>query len=155
MEEKRCPECNGLVSSDMKTCPHCGFQLQQSLPIQQNQSPKLKLIGILMCVVAIICFFIGINCITSDRYKFYKYHLEECIDGYNDCKRDAEFAYDLYYRQTYERLADSYKDMMKEDRAKIWGRRIGAIVLCGGGVGLLMYGVILIKKEGSIDNGTH
>lgn len=145
MEEKRCPECGGIITADVKICPHCGFPLQPAKPVYQKLISNWKLIGVFMCVAAIICFILGVKCVKNDSYEFYEEHLQTCIDGYNDCKWEADHAM-AQFRSTYQRLADSYEDMIKSDRIELWKYRIGAMALCGVGAGLLLFGVINFKK---------
>ena len=81
----------------------------------------------------------------NDTYAFYEEHLQTCIDGYNDCLWESEHAM-MQFRSTYKNLADSYAEMIRDDRIELWKYRIGAMVLCGVGAGLMLFGVINFKK---------
>ena len=51
----------------------------------------------------------------------------------------------------YERIADTYEDMMDDDLKKIWQYRIGAIVSCSVGAIFVFSGIKNMRdsKEGS------
>ena len=107
-------------------------------------------LGVVLCVVAVICFIVGVKRIANDDYAFYSEHYRECVEGYEDAKREAESAGWLL-KSGYERIADTYEDMMDDDLKKIWQYRIGAIVSCSVGAIFVFSGIKNMRdsKEGS------
>lgn len=52
----KCPECGGKVSSDAKTCLHCGYNMenvdiQKNIEEQQEHKSDNKNIIILICII--------------------------------------------------------------------------------------------------------
>ena len=79
MAARNCPECGGLVASTINVCPHCGYQLEDTLSPEnsKNNTPKGAPRGenpynsIALSIVAFIfCWPFGlvsiIYCIKSD-----------------------------------------------------------------------------------------
>ena len=149
-----CPECGASIDANSTVCTECGFPLKPSKLETPATSKGLKLpkmqLGIVLCVVAVICFIVGIKRITNDNYDFYTEHYRECVEGYEDAKREADSAGWLL-KSGYERIADTYEDMMDDDLKKIWQYRIGAIVSCSVGAILVFSGIKNMRdsKEGS------
>lgn len=149
-----CPECGASIDANSTVCTECGFPLKPSKLETSATSKGLKLpkmqLGIVLCVVAVICFIVGIKRITNDNYDFYTEHYRECVEGYEDAKREADSAGWLL-KSGYERIADTYEDMMDDDLKKIWQYRIGAIVSCSAGAIMVFFGIKNIRdgKEGS------
>ncbi len=159
MEEKRiCPECKANISNHDKTCPFCGFPLDDSRDFSEIKNNSIskksfstkQIVGMVMCVAALVCIIIGITRITNDTYKFYKEHLNECMDAYGEVKAEANHSYG-WFSSTYDWIADNYEDMIAEDRKELWSYRIQAIVLCGAGAVLIALGVPKIKQGGEND----
>lgn len=149
-----CPECGVSIEADSAVCTECGFPLKSSKPETSTVSKGLKLpkmqLGVVLCVIAVICFIVGVKRIANDDYAFYTEHYKECVEGYEDAKREAKDAGWLL-KSGYERITDTYEDMMDDDLKKIWQYRIGAIVLCSTGVILAFFGIKNMRddKEGS------
>jgi ribosomal protein L37E len=153
-----CPECGAPIESISTVCSECGFpiekpQVERTVVVKKPALPA-KQLGIVFCVVAVICFIIGITRIANDDYAFYSGHYKECAEGYEDATREANTAGWLL-QGTYEYIADSYQDMMNDDLKKIWTFRIEATVLCAAGVVLIIFGVKKIKKNTGGTNGTN
>lgn len=149
-----CPECGASIEASSTVCSECGFPLKSPKPEAPAVSKWLKLpkmqLGVVLCVVAVICFIVGVKRIANDDYAFYSEHYRECVEGYEDAKREAESAGWLL-KSGYERIADTYEDMMDDDLKKIWQYRIGAIVSCSVGAILVFSGIKNMRdsKEGS------
>ena len=155
-----CPECGKEgVSDSAKMCPNCGFPINkndntqveitqsegatQSIAMQGKKNNKI--IGIIMCIIACICFVVAISNITSDDYNLYLEHYEDCLEGYEECIYKA-IVESGYLRSSYQILADNYKDMCDADMVEIWKFR-GAAIICGvGGVVLVIIGAKKIKE---------
>ena len=149
-----CPECGASIDASSTVCVECGFPLKSSKPEAPAVSKSLKLpkkqLGVALCVVAVICFIVGVKRIVNDDYAFYSEHYGECVAGYEDAKREAESA-GWMLKSGYESIADTYEDMIEDDLKKIWQYRIGAIVSCSAGAIMVFFGIKNIRdgKEGS------
>ena len=149
-----CPECGASIEANSTVCTECGFPLKSSKPEAPAVSKGLKLpkvqLSVVLCVVAVICFIVGVKRIANDDYAFYSEHYRECVEGYEDAKREAESAGWLL-KSGYERIADTYEDMMDDDLKKIWQYRFGAIILCSSGAILVFFSIKNMRdgKEGS------
>lgn len=131
------------MSDDIEKCPECGFPIKPkantmvTAPTLEMAKPRKivlkpvhkRIIGVALIVVSLILIIVGIVQVTNDRYNFYKEHYQECLDGYNDCMREARNS-SGWFSSSYKSIADSYTRMMNEDNAEIWKYRITAIV-CG------------------------
>ena len=120
-----CPECGASIEASSTVCSECGFPLKSPKPEAPAVSKWLKLPKMQLGVVL-------------------------CVEGYEDAKREAESAGWLL-KSGYERIADTYEDMMDDDLKKIWQYRIGAIVSCSVGAILVFSGIKNMRdsKEGS------
>lgn len=150
-----CKQCGKQIPDDSIFCPLCGSSTNQlssnthgskeNIPSgisnsrAKNRTARLSekishfnplvrvSISIGLLIVAIICIFQGINSLSSEDYSFYSEHYEDCMEGYEECMDEAKYAGYLL-ESSYERLADQYLDMAKDDMAKIWNIRIKTIV---------------------------
>ena len=158
MEQTRfCPECNAEIDAAVSTCPSCGYPLEATATpfepaVQTKVTGNKRIIGMVMCIAALICIIIGITRVTNSSYRFYEQHLSDCLDGYADVKASAVHA-PAMFAYTYQLLAESYEDMIEKDRKELWSYRIQAIVYCGAGAVLAVLGVPKLKQE-EYSNGT-
>ena len=152
-----CPECGASIEASSTVCTECGFPLKSLKPEAPAVSKGLKLpkmqLGVVLCVVAVVFFIVGIKRIANDNYAFYSEHYKECVEGYEDAKREAKGAGWLL-KSGYERIADTYEDMMDDDLKKIWQYRIGAIVLCSTGTILVFFGIKNMRDGKEDSDGT-
>lgn len=152
MEEMRkCPECDNEVHEGMIVCPNCGYELLTDKKNELTKS-KRKAIGLVMIVVACICFVWGVIQLTNESYKFYQQHLQECIDARieaRDAAEDVNAGYLTgYLLSTYDDIDESYAEMIEDDEKEIWNYRIKAMIGCAGGVILLLIGLgAALRKE--------
>lgn len=100
-----------------------------------------------MCIIGCILLVIAVTRITNDKYKFYKQHYQECIDGYNDAKSAANSYRSIFFSSSYNSIASSYKDMADDDSKELWKFRIQAIVFFCSGCLLIICGYKNYKKE--------
>lgn len=150
-----CKQCGKQIPDDSIFCPLCGsstnqlssstYAPEENVPSSMGNSraktkttrlsekithfnPLVRVsISISLLIMAIVCIFQGINSLSSEDYSFYSEHYEECMEGYEECIDEAKYAGYLL-KSSYERLADKYLEMAKEDMAKIWNMRIKSIV---------------------------
>ena len=73
-----CPECGASIEASSTVCSECGFPLKSPKPEAPAVSKWLKLpkmqLGVVLCVVAVICFIVGVKRIANDGYAFYSDH---------------------------------------------------------------------------------
>ena len=149
-----CPECGASIEASSTVCSECGFPLKSPKPEAPAVSKWLKLpkmqLGVVLCVVAVICFIVGVKRIANDDYAFYSEHYRECVEGYEDAKREAESAGWLL-NSGYESLSVTYVDLLDDVLKIIWLYRIGAFVSCSVGAILVFSGIKNMRdsKEGS------
>lgn len=160
-----CKNCGKQIPEDSIFCPSCGAttgvqgnmdnrtngsQINDSkkrslgIALQKIDPSIRKIISGALSLIAIILVVQGIRTVTSDDYDFYCEHYAECMEGYDDCKDEALTAGYLL-RSTYERLADDYMKMAKEDQAKLWGMRMKAIVFMVVAVGVIVFAFYLFQ----------
>jgi len=153
-----CPDCGTAIDHESSACKECGFPIEKqkaetAIAAKKTRIPA-KPLGIALCVVAVICFIVGITRITNDKYTFWSEHYQECMDGYEDCKSEARTAGPLF-KDSYQNLAESWKDMADRSLEKIWKYRIEAIVLCSFGVVFVIFGIMQLKRNEENANGAH
>lgn len=157
----KCPECGNELEDNVRICPNCGFEIrvfdkaiQKNTAIKSVISGNRRIVGIVLCVLALGLIFGGFKTIQNDEYIFYKQHYQECMDGYADTKAEGESYANAYFKSTYNDLADEYEKMAQGDSKKI--RRyqfqagvfyLGGIVLGGAGC----YLIIKRKKANGVD----
>lgn len=154
-----CPECGASIETNSDVCPECGFPLKSQRPqvptVSKSHKPSKKQLGIAFCIVAVICFIIGITRVANDDYTFYSEHYQRCADGYQDAKREAARATGWLLKGGYEDIAEGYKDMMDDDMKELWSYRIQAIVLCSAGAVLAFFGIRNIRNDKEGSNATY
>lgn len=149
----KCPECGTEISDNTNVCTQCGYEIIKQNKLASDDKKEAivyknrKYISILMCLIGCILLAVSITRITSDEYKFYKQHYQDCMDGYADTKSIANSYSSGYFRDSYNYIASNYEDMAIEDRKRIWKFRIQAIGLLCGGCGLIICGYKIYKKK--------
>lgn len=154
----KCPECGNDVSDQANACPHCGYEMAvRNEPATEDKKEvpvHKKSISILMLIMGCVLLLLSITRVKNDDYKFYQYHYQECMDGYIEAKA-AAYSYSAgYFRDSYNSIASSFKELADDDKKEIWKFRIQAIALIGGGFVLIICGFCNYKK-GKNKNGTN
>lgn len=148
MEYSKCPECGQELQGEIGSCPDCGLPVKPELDStteKVNNSNK-KNIGILMCIIGLICCIFAFTRINSDDYDFYLEHYEDCMEGYQEAIGQAD-SYSGYFNIAYENIADEYKKMADADYIEIWKLRSQLIIPLGIGIILLLLGYYNIKTD--------
>lgn len=153
MEEKDnihiCVDCKSELYDGVSVCPYCGCPVSEESSNNGSQiNKKTKYIGIVLCIISIICFIVGIHKITNDDYAFYVEHRNECQDNLKEVQDIADSYNYGYFKSSYQDIADTYIDMISIDQKKIWTYRIETIIFCGVGATLLVLGLKKIKYKG-------
>lgn len=157
----KCPECGNELEDNVRTCPNCGFEIrvfdkaiQKNTAIKSVISGNRRIVGIVLCVLALGLIFGGFKTIQNDEYIFYKQHYQECMDGYADTKAEGESYANAYFKSTYNDLADEYEKMAQDDSKKIRRYQFQAGAFCLSGIVLGVAGCYLIikrKKTNGVD----
>ena len=149
-----CPECKNQISDKAETCPYCGVLLSDVISQNNNQdintisnySPKTKskALPIILLVVAVILIGYSIHNLTGRKYRFYKSHYQECMDGYFESSYEANsYSYGLL-KNGYESIASRYQEMAADDMKQINNIRIKSVIAIIIAVVLV---VISVKKQ--------
>ena len=143
-----CPECGAELESEVQSCPECGYPISKedsstSKSTKSNRHLPQKIIALAMVIVSIFCLYTGFTTINNDRYRFYKEHYADCMQGYgeNSAMSDS-YAYG-FFKSSYQDIANTYLDLADDDMEKIWEYRKKAIA-CGASGVLLLVGAILV-----------
>ena len=67
------------------------------------------------------------------------------MEGYSENKSIANSYSNLFFKNSYNNIALSYKDMADDDNKEIWEYRIQAIIFCVGGIVCIIIGYIVGK----------
>lgn len=154
--DKICPECNTMVPTDADTCPTCGYPFSNSSfnhtkNTKSNESVdnKNKILALVAVIVGIIFIISGIKTLTSDDIKFYKDHLQECIDAQSEVD---SLSYGSF-GGTYKSISNDYDRLIAYDKEKITGLTIQGMSFVGAGIifvvcsFLLFKGILTVFKE--------
>lgn len=100
-----------------------------------------------MIAIALILMIISYTRINNEEYDFYKEHYVECEDGYDDAKDMANSYSSSFFKGSYNSIANSYQEMMKDDMKEINSYRIQSAILLGTGIVLLCIGIKRVKRR--------
>lgn len=147
----KCPECGKEVSDTITICPQCGYKIITQGDVRDGKTyiptyKNKKFIGIVLWVVACICFIIAFTRINNDDYAFYKGHYQICMEEYVENKSTANAYTGGLFKSSYNYIASKYEEMAKDDNKKIWEYRIQAIIFCLGGAVSVIVGYKEYKK---------
>lgn len=84
----KCPECGGKVSSDAKTCLHCGYNMenvdiQENIEKQNESKNDKKNIILLVCIIVITIALSSIFIYRQSPYYAHK-QFEEASEKYDE-----------------------------------------------------------------------
>lgn len=149
-----CPECKNAVFSSTSTCPNCGYPISK---ITDNtgingsfKSKKLgtsTIIGIILICVAFVPMILGVNKITSKKYKSYKEMYQVCMDEYNSNWQTAQSYKSGYLKEGYKSIASRYFELAKECKENVSKLNKTATVYFGCSGVIILIGVLLIIRR--------
>lgn len=143
-----CPDCGETIAKSSSACPNCGCPISNnSVAINNYVASKNKIIGIIICIVSVICFIFGVTRLTHDDYQFYIEHCKECQENYEEVQATANSYSFGYFKSSYQDIADLYLDMIKDDKKEYWKFRIEAIVSFTAGGITLIFGIKNLKRN--------
>ncbi len=144
---KVCPECGSTVDNATDICTYCGYDLKFSDGKDKTKKNVRIFIFALLLVLSLI-FFIFAFCQTHNKkYSFYKYHYNECMDGYLESEYNKYNSSNWGY--VYDFISEEYLDMAKDDMTKIIFYIIKAILFYILSVLSLTIGIIVLLRKRS------
>ena len=111
---------------------------------------KRKTIGIVLCIIAIVCIIVGITKLTSNQYKASVAGYNAAMIRYKDNKVSAQSSQLGLFKYGYDWLSDKNNQIAEEYQKVINKYRTEAVVLFCIGAVLLVVGIIIPitgKKE--------
>ncbi len=145
---KVCPECGATAPADADTCSTCGYPFVDNATTQSvvagskhSVSKKNRTLGIAAIVVGVIFLFVGFNTLTADDLKFYKDHLQECVDAQSEVDAMSYGA----FGGTYKSISSDYDSLISYDKKKITGLTVKGMSFIGVGAFFIVCGILLAK----------
>jgi len=140
-----CPVCGAPVPSLQGECPACGCNMQDFLPpapelppeSQQKKPSRAAVpVGIVLCLIAVVCCVLGAVRIHSDRLQKSVERIRICKESKEELETLRSIGYPLSsltreYDQQQERAEKELRGIRTEAMA-LWG--IGAFAACSGSV---------------------
>ena len=87
----------------------------------------MRIAGAVAVIAAVICLLEGTGKIrdaarreeNDEMIRVWQDHYQRCVEGYNDCMLQADYATDWYFKSSYQDLAEDWQKMMTDDQRKI------------------------------------
>lgn len=136
-----CPECGNLLGNDKSKCSKCGFELK---PQKKKKQINTIVLAIFASILLVLCLFFTVLAYRqthNSKYRFYKNHYEECMDGYRESEYNKSTS--LFFGSTYDYISDKYLEMAREDQLKITFYVIKSVVFYFISVISLIGGILL------------
>jgi len=147
-QSNSCPDCGTPITGNIDACPNCGCPISKNSNTFTNSvTNKNKIKGTIMIIIVAICFLFGVTRLTNDDYKFYIEHCKECQENYEEVQATANSYSYGFFKSSYQDIADTYLDMIKDDKKEYWIFRIKAIVSFTAGGITLIFGIKNLKRN--------
>lgn len=81
----KCSNCGADISDKAKKCPYCEVKLKR-----ENKKIILAISLVLVVILTCVGTIVGINIKKKNERKIYVQHYNECVQSFNEIKKDGE-----------------------------------------------------------------